>query len=40
MPLLVVAWVIALGNIGFGLMPTLPLELSSLAADILVAHAE
>ncbi len=39
-PLLTVAWLAALGNLGFGLMPALPLELSSLAAEILLAHVK
>ena len=36
LPLLLVTWLVALANIGFGLFPQFPLQLSSAAADLLL----
>jgi multicomponent Na+:H+ antiporter subunit D len=38
MPLLLITWLVALANIGFGLFPQFPLTLSSAAADLLLRH--
>jgi multicomponent Na+:H+ antiporter subunit D len=37
--LLLVTWIVALANIGFGLFPQFPLALSSAAAKVLLAHS-
>ncbi len=37
--LLLVAWLVALANIGFGLFPQLPLSLASAAAELLLRHS-
>ncbi len=39
MPLLLVAWLLALANIGFGLFPQFPLVLSQSAAELLLRHS-
>ena len=36
--LLLVTWLVALANIGFGLVPQFPLALSSAAAELLLRH--
>ena len=36
--LLLMAWLVALANIGFGLFPQFPLALSSGAAELLLRH--
>jgi multicomponent Na+:H+ antiporter subunit D len=36
--LVVILWAVALANIGFGIVPELPLSLSQTAADILLGH--
>ena len=36
--LLIVTWVVALANIGFGLFPQFPLALSSAAAQLLLGY--
>ena len=36
--LLLVTWLVALANIGFGLFPQFPLALSSAAAELLLRH--
>lgn len=38
--LLLVAWVVALANIGFGLFPQFPLGLSSAAAELLLGYSQ
>ena len=38
--LVVILWAVAVANIGFGIMPGLPLELSETAADILLGHVQ
>ena len=38
--LVVILWAVAVANIGFGIMPGLPLELSETAADILLGHVK
>ncbi len=38
--LLIVTWIVAIGNIYFGLAPSLPFSLSASAADILLGHVQ
>jgi multicomponent Na+:H+ antiporter subunit D len=38
--LVVILWVVAVANIGFGIAPELPLLLSTTAADILLGHVQ
>ncbi len=38
--LVISLWIVALANIGFGIVPELPRELSAMAADILLGHVQ